>query len=354
MSTSLTRRLMAVGLALATAAGLAACSADSSNDKADSADPSASQETAASESQDAAFPRTIETLDGAGNPTEVEIPAKPERIVSGSVSLTGALLSLDAPVVASSGGNPKAPMFDDETGFGLAWNDLADKKGVESIYTIGSANAEAILAQKPDLVVLSNVGADAGGEIYDQLKDVVPVQVVDYSDQSWKETTEEVAKATGLEEKAEEIIEAYDKSVADAKGKLDIEQPVNLISLSKEGAVNFFTEESAQGQVLTELGIDLATPADDLVGKSEQGKNRGDIKAVNAENVPLALDGKTVFVMDIDPGKPADEQVRENPALAEVPAVANGKVERLDGKFFRLDAIAAQALVDYLVETFGK
>ncbi|AWB81250.1 Fe2+-enterobactin ABC transporter substrate-binding protein [Corynebacterium yudongzhengii] len=353
MSTSLPRRLTAAGLALATMVGLTACSSDSPADNDGSAEQSTEQAAEQSAPEDAAFPRTIDTLDGAGNPTEVEIPEQPERIVSGAVSLTGALLSLDAPVVASSGGNPKAPMFDDETGFGLAWNDLAEEKGVEATYTIGSADAEAILAQEPDLVVLSSVGADAGGEIYDQLKDVVPVQVVDYSDQSWQETTREVAEAAGLEEGADEVIANYEESVSQAKGTLDIEGPVNLIALSQEGGVNFFTEESAQGQVLTELGIELAVPSDDLVGTTEQGGGRGDIKAVSVENVPLALDGETVFVMDIDPGTPADEQVRTNPALAETPAVANDRVERLDGQFFRLDAIAAQALVDHLVETYG-
>ncbi|KQB83984.1 Fe2+-enterobactin ABC transporter substrate-binding protein [Corynebacterium lowii] len=345
MTFSLSRRVTATLATAAVALSLVACS----NSDEESQDSSAN----ASSSSDSSFPRTVDTQDKDKNATEITIEERPERIVSASVSLTGALLALDAPVVASGGGNPNAPMFADETGFGLAWDDLAKEKDVESIFTIGSVNAEAILAQDPDLVVMSNVGADTGAEIYDQLKDVVPVQVIDYSDQSWEETTREVAEAAGLEDKADEVIADYEDSVKEAKDKIKVDGPVNLIALSQEGAVNFFTEESAQGQIFKDLGIEIAVPGDDLVGDSAQGSSRGDVKAVSAENVPLALDGNSVFVLNIDPGTPADEQVRTNPQLAEVTAVAEDRVYGLDGEFFRIDAIAAQDLVKYLSENYS-
>lgn len=347
MTFSVTRRVAAAAAALALSVSLVACS-NSSEDS----DNSAAKDTQSSAS-DSSYPRTIETQDKDKHPTEITIEERPQRIVSASVSLTGALLAIDAPVVGSGGGNSKAPMFADETGFGLSWDKLAQEKNVESLFTIGSANAEAILAQNPDLVVMSNVGADTGAEIYDQLKDVVPVQVIDYSGQSWEETTREVAKAAGLEEKAEEVISEYEDSVKKAKEKIKVEGPVNVIALAPEGAVNFFTEESAQGRIFTDLGIELAVPGDDLVGDSAQGSARSDVKAVSAENVPLALDGKSVFVLNIDPGTPADEQVRTNEQLAEAPAVAEDRVFGLDGEFFRIDAIAAQDLVEYLQENFS-
>lgn len=351
MTISLRRRVAAAVTGLALAAGLAACS-NSAEESATSAP--GSQTNASGSSDSAAFPRTVETQDKDKKSTEITIEKQPQRIVSASVSLTGALLALDAPVVGSGGGNPKAPMFADETGFGLSWDELAKDKGVESLFTIGSASAEAILAQDPDLVVMSNVGADTGAEIYDQLKDVVPVQVIDYSDQSWEETMNEVAEATGLEDKAEEVISEYEEAVSEAKDEIEIDGPVNLIALAPEGAVNFFTEESAQGRIFTDLGIELAVPGEDLVGNSEQGSARSDVKAVNAENVPLALDGNAVFVLNIDPGTPADQQVRDNEQLAETTAVSEDRVYGLDGEFFRIDPIAAKDLVEYLKENFSK
>lgn len=349
MTISLRRRVAATVAGLALATSLAACSSSSEESESASA-----QGSESSSSDSAAFPRTIETQDKDKKPTEITIEERPQRIVSASVSLTGALLALDAPVVGSGGGNPKAPMFADETGFGLAWDELAKDKGVESLFTIGSASAEAILAQDPDLVVMSNVGADSGAEIYDQLKDVVPVQVIDYSDQSWEETMGEVAEAAGLEDKADQVISEYKEAVDEAKGEIKMDGPVNVIALAPEGAVNFFTEESAQGRIFTDLGIELAVPGEDLVGSSEQGSGRSDVKAVNAENVPLALEGNTVFVLNIDPGAPADQRVRENEQLAETTAVSEDRVYGLDGEFFRIDPIAAKDLVEHLRENFSQ
>lgn len=351
MSRSITRRIAVAGVAAATAFSLAACASENS---ATSGSSSAAKSTGADAAKEAAFPRTIDGQDNNRAPVKVEIPAQPKRIVSGSVSLTGALLSLDAPVIASGGGNPKAPMFADDTGFARAWQDLAAQKNVKSIFTIGSQNAEAILAEQPDLVVMSNVGADNGNEFYEQIKGLVPVQVIDYSKQSWQETTREVAKSTGLEDKAEEVIADYEKAAKETKDKIEVDGPVNIVSLGREGAMNFFTKESAQGQVLSDLGIEIAVPDENLHVQNQQGANRGDIKVVSAENIPLALTAPNVLVMDIDPGKPASEQVRENPALAQAPAIVGNKLKAMDAKFFRIDAIAARALVDYVAEHFKK
>lgn len=354
MAIRLGRRATAAVVGVAIAATLTACAnnEEEAAPAAQSTPPTAAEAEGEGAADSASFPRTIETQDKDRKPAEITIEKQPERIVSASVSLTGALLALDAPVVGSGGGNPKAPMFEEETGFAESWEDIAEDKGVEPLYTIGSASAEAILEQDPDLVVMSNVGADTGAEIYDQLKDVVPVQVIDYTDQSWEDTLKEVAESTGLEDKADEVIADYQDAVADAKGEIHIEGPVNVIALAKEGAVNFFTKESAQGRIFTDLGIELAEPADDLVGTSEQGKDRGDVKAVNAENVPLALDGKSVFVLNLDPSGEADEKVRGNEQLAETPAVSENRVYGLDAEFFRIDPIAAKDLVEHLKEEF--
>lgn len=341
------RRILVLSATAALSLGLVACS-----DNAENTGNAENSEAASSSTADSAFPRTIKTQDKDRQDTDLTIESQPKKIVSASVTLTGALLSLDAPVVASAGGNPDAPMFADGTGFGLAWDEVAQQKGIDSIYTIGSASAEAVLAQDPDLVVMSNVGNDSGAEIYDQLKDIVPVQVIDYSDQSWQDTTREVAEAAGLEDKADEVIGDYDAAVEKVKGNLDIEQPVNIVSPTKDG-MNFFTEESAQGQIFSDLGIEVATPDQDLVGTSAQGSKRGDVKAVNTENLPLALDGKSTFVLNLG-GKPADEKVRKDPQLADTESVRNNHVYPLDGEFFRIDAFSAKDLVDHLQEEFGK
>jgi iron complex transport system substrate-binding protein len=65
------------------------------------------------------FPRTVEHEGGT-----TEIPAAPQRVVSASVSLTGNLLAIDAPLVASGATQPNSPVGD-EQGFFRQWGEVA-------------------------------------------------------------------------------------------------------------------------------------------------------------------------------------------------------------------------------------
>lgn len=174
MNLTFTRRACAAaGASLVALAGLVACS-----DTADTASGTTESATESTASTEADFPRTIPTVDGAGADTEVTIDEQPQRIVSASVSLTGALLALDAPVVATGGGQGASPVFSDEEGFAVQWEDVARERGVESMYQ-NAPSAEAILAQNPDLVVMSSVGGDKATDVYAQIAEVVPVIVID-------------------------------------------------------------------------------------------------------------------------------------------------------------------------------
>ncbi|WP_448851593.1 Fe2+-enterobactin ABC transporter substrate-binding protein [Corynebacterium sp. 335C] len=347
--------LAAAGVAALAGGGLAACSDDTAGDAAataasateaakDAAD--GSGESAESGSEEQSFPRTVETLDGKGEPTEVTIEAKPERVVSASVSLTGALLAVDAPVVATGGGG-KGPIFTKEEGFGTSWADEAREEGVESLYRL-EPSAEAILAQKPDLVVMSNVGQDKATDIYDQLAGVVPVVVIDYSDKSWLDVTKAVGEATGHAKEAEKAIADYEAAVKEAKDSITApEQPVNLVSLPKEG-VNFFTADSAQGRVLTDLGIEVAQPSKDLAGGTAQGKDRGDVVGVAPENVGVAFDGKSAFLLNLNGKTTPETLVKKFPELADAEAVKNDRVYELPGSLFRIDYFSAMEMVETL------
>ncbi|MCS5478925.1 Fe2+-enterobactin ABC transporter substrate-binding protein [Corynebacterium sp. YIM 101645] len=343
----LNRPLAAVSAAAIALGGLTACA-----ESADNGSTSTTESTSTATADDAAWPRTIETVDGEGNDTEVTLEAAPERIVSASVTLTGSLLALDAPVVGSGGGQGSSPIFTDEEGFGIQWADIALERDVEPLYQI-EPNVEAILAQDPDLVVMSNVGQDSAVAVYEQLAELVPVLVIDYSNQSWQEVTTYLGEATGREDQAAELIAGFEDKVSEAAESITLPpQPVNIISLGREGGMNFFTTESAQGQLFAELGFDILIPAEDLVGTTAQGTDRGDIKGVNPENIAPALAGETVFALNTTGGTPAEETVRTNPALAENTAVAEDRVYGLAPEFFRLDYFSATRLVEYLDEEF--
>src|SRR3546814_7684230 len=89
------RALKVLSAVLVAGFALAGCSSADADSDADSA---ASQGN---------WPRTVETPKGP-----VEITSKPERIVSTSVTLTGTLLSIDAPVVATASTGPNTDVSD--------------------------------------------------------------------------------------------------------------------------------------------------------------------------------------------------------------------------------------------------
>lgn len=352
MSLKMIHRAGAAAAATAIAlTGLVACS--EAADTADTADTAESTAGSAA-SEESSFPRTVSTVDGAGAETEVTIDEQPQRIVSASVSLTGALLALDAPVVATGGGQGASPVFSDEEGFAVQWEDVARERGVESMYQ-NAPSAEAILAQNPDLVVMSNVGGDKATDVYAQIAEVVPVIVIDYSKQSWEDVTTQLGEVTGREERAEEVITEFNDKVDAAAEKITLPpQPVNVVSLPGDGGMNFFTRESAQGELFTELGFELAVPPEELIGTTAQGRARSDIKGVTAENIAPALTGETVFVLNLDPGTPADEQIRAMPDLQNNPAIAGDRVVALGPEAFRLDFYSATDLVEYLEGLYAK
>lgn len=71
------------------------------------------------------------------------------RIVSTSVTLTGSLLAIDAPVVASGATTPNNRVADSR---GLRqWSEVAKARKLARLY-IGEPSAEAVAAQMPDLI----------------------------------------------------------------------------------------------------------------------------------------------------------------------------------------------------------
>lgn len=97
------------------------------------------------------WPRQI--VDSRGTHT---LESQPQRIVSTSVTLTGSLLAIDAPVVASGATTPNNRVADAQ-GFLRQWGDVAKKRNLARLY-IGEPSAEAVAAQMPDLILISATG----------------------------------------------------------------------------------------------------------------------------------------------------------------------------------------------------
>lgn len=296
-------------------------------------------------SADAGWPRTIEHA--AGSTT---IEARPVRIVSTSPSVTGSLLAIDAPLVASAATAPSA--LTDERGFFTQWAQVAQERKVEVLYANLELDLDAIDLFEPDLIIGSVNGGDATRDAYAQLSDIAPTVLVDYGTVTWQDLTTTLGKVTGLEDKAAATVASYDTWVA-VKAK-EVKQPVQpvtaLVYLGADG-IWAFGDSSPQAQLLTSLGFTYQALPKDLLANQMPGANGVDI--VTAENMPAALaQSQTLFPVALG-GRDPVATLKAEPLLANQPAIASGRVYSMGAEAFRLDYYSARNTVELLVKTLG-
>ena len=160
--------------------------------------------------QAADWPRQV--TDSYGTHT---LPSQPLRIVSTSVTLTGSLLAIDAPVVASGATTPNNRVADSR-GFLRQWSEVAKARKLARLY-IGEPSAEAVAAQMPDLILVSATGGDSALPLYDQLKTIAPTLVINYDDKSWQTLLTQLGQITGHEQQASARIADFNKQLVSLK-----------------------------------------------------------------------------------------------------------------------------------------
>ncbi|WP_346777461.1 Fe2+-enterobactin ABC transporter substrate-binding protein [Rhodococcus sp. HNM0563] len=279
----------------------------------------------------------------------VTLDAQPERIVSTSVTLTGTLLALDAPLYGTAAQPPST--VTDENGLFTQWADIAADRDVETLYQ-GEPNIEAITAATPDLIVVSSSGADSTLDQVELLSRIAPTLVYDYSDKSWQDLTVQMAEAVGAEERADELLHEFDTKVDEAKTAiapaLAEENTVSILTYNSPEDSRVFTGESAQGRLATRLGFEIAS-VPETAGAAAAG--RSDIIAVATENLSLALTGANTFIINALP-EDAD-RLKTDPTLANTKSVQNDAVYALGYDSFRLDYYSATNVIDRIVDALG-
>ena len=277
------------------------------------------------------------------------LESKPTRIVSTSVTLTGSLLAIDAPIVASGATTPNNRVADGQ-GFLRQWGDIAKQRKIARLY-IGEPSAEAVAAQMPDLILISATGGDSALALYDQLSAIAPTLIINYDDKSWQALLTQLGEITGHEKQAAERIAAFDKQLAQVKQQMTLPpQPVNAIVYTAAAhSANLWTTESAQGKLLHQLGFTLADLPAGLQTSTSQGK-RHDIIQLGGENLATGLNGEGLFVFAGDEKDVA--AIYANPLLAHLPSVKNKRVWALGTETFRLDYYSAMLVLQRLNAMF--
>ncbi len=292
------------------------------------------------------WPRTLQSAHGS-----VTLPKAPQRIVSTSMTLTGSLLAIDAPVIASGATAPGSRLAD-EQGFFRQWGDVAKRKNVKRLY-IGEPSAEAVAAEAPDLIIVSATGNDSAIKLVDQFSAIAPTLVVNYDDKSWQQLVTLLGEATGHEADAAARVKAFDEQEAALKQKITLPpQPVSAMVFNGDGrAVNLWTSESAQGKLLEQLGFTLAVPPANLQQMHSMGQ-RKDIIQLSGENVASGLNGNSFLLFAAE--DQTAQQLMQNPFLAQTAAVKQRQVYALGADTFRLDYYSASHLLARLEQLFVK
>ncbi|MGC1510225.1 Fe2+-enterobactin ABC transporter substrate-binding protein [Ketobacter sp. MCCC 1A13808] len=295
---------------------------------------------------DTGWPRTIGSAD-----EKITLAAQPKRIVSTSVSVTGVLLAINAPVIASGASQPNTTVTNKD-GFFTQWSDIANQRNVQPLYH-GEADAEIIASVAPDLIIVTATGGDSALKIVPQLKQIAPTLVVNYDDKSWQQVAEILGAATGHEKNARHAIQQFSDQVQQVKQSITLPpQPVTAITYYEDGSgANVWTGQSAQGKLLTQLGFELAIIPETVKGELSQGI-RKDIVQVSGEKFADALQGQSLMLFSAD--QRSVEQIKTNPFLNHLPPVQQNQLYALGLDTFRLDYYSASHLLTRLEKQFSQ
>lgn len=326
----LRRRLIAAAsTALAGVLLLAGCASGQGGQGTDA--PAASGESAS-------FPVTFENANG----TTTTIEVQPQRVLSTSVSITGTLLAMDAPVVAS--------VSDAKGKFFPQWAPIAEERGVTNAWPAGKPDLEAAIAAQPDLIIVSTSGADSAMDQLAQLEGIAPTIVVNYSEITWQELATQLGPPLGAQAGAEKAVSDFDAHVEDTAGKINVPSgSANIVSFNGPDDTNPIGMTSGpHARLLTQLGFTIEEPDPAWHANPQQ---RSDFVFASYENL-TQLKGETTFLVAADDAKV--KAFRDDPVLANLPSVRSGQVYALGLDSFRVDPYSAKNMVDLVAEQLAR
>ncbi len=293
---------------------------------------STSLAAAVSESQ---WPRTFINADGS----TTQIPRKPQKILSTTTTVTGTLVAIDAPVVASStAGDGK---------FFAQWADIAKQRNIEQLWAVGSVDTEMAYAVMPDLIVVAATGGDSVMDLVPELKLIAPVIIVDYGAQTWQELAVKLGFATGREAFVEQKIAQFNDYLKNVKLNLP-DTRANIIAYNGPGIANVIAKETGpHSELLHSLGFEIEGAKSEWETFSDK---RSDFVRAHYETLTM-LKAPMTFVIVADDSKA--QTVMNDPVLVNLPSVQKKQVYPLGLNSFRIDYYSSMEIVELMKRHFG-
>ena len=289
------KNILSMLLASVMVLSLAACSNQPAEENSSSQ--SSSEQTASLETT---YPVTI--TDALGR--EVTIEEEPERLVSGYYITTSylAALDLDEKLV---GIEAKA---DTRELYKLAAPELPSLPNVGSLKQF---NLETCVSTEPDLVILSAKVPDAVAKLEELGIPVIAVNPE--SEKEFKETISMIGTACNVQERANELTESYDKAIADLAAKLEGVEPARVYLGGNSAFLS--TAGPAMFQDLLIRGAGAENVASEITDTYWATVSYEQLLAWSPDAIILAPQAE--YTVD---------DVLNDPALADLDAVKNGKV----------------------------
>ncbi len=291
------------------------------------------------------WPRMLHTPKG-----DLVLDNKPQRIVSTSVTLTGTLLAINAPLIAASA-TINMNAVSDDAGFFTQWASIAHERGIKPLYR-SEPDLEAIAAAAPDLIVISATGGDSTLRFYDQISQIAPTLVVNYDDKSWQEVAILLGGAIGHEKEAAVVVAEFDQRVVETAKHLKLPpQPTTAaVYYEDDTGANIWTPASAQGKFLLSLGFELAVIPPNVKTMTSMGI-RSDIIQLSGEQFADGLNGETLLLFAANDS--LVDKVSANKFLKHIKSISNKRVYAMGTDTFRLDYYSASHMLDRLTQLFA-
>lgn len=283
------------------------------------------------------WPRTFTNSDGSS----VTLQQAPKRVLSTSVSVTGTLLAIDAPVIASS--------TNYNGGFFGQWAKVAKQRHVEKLWPIAEVDIEAAYSVQPDLIIVAVGGRDSAVQHIDMLRKIAPTILVDYASQSWQSLATKLASAMGIEAQAQQRINQFNAEVEAVKKQLKHPKGlVNIIGYNGPGLVNpIATPFGSHGSLLTSLGFAVEAP--NLKWHSAMDTPDDFVKSEYERLTELKAE--TTFLLRFDDS--AAPKFLQDKVLANMPSVQTKQVYGLGKNSFRIDYFSAKEIMDDMLKRYG-
>lgn len=239
------------------------------------------------------------------------VPKDPARIVVVDPTFSlGMGLELGLPIV----GAPLRLMSD------RILRDEAVRRGVADLGSYFEPSIERLVALKPDLIIGSSL-TDSAYPLLSQLAPTLMISAV-----NWKTYLSQLAQATGREQKAAELLAAYEARVAAMKPRIP-NQPVSVVRITSwDFQVNLDAPDSyGPFSVLRDVGVRRTD--------YETAQGTTTLKRPDWEELDNLQGDVLLYIVGGANNSDTNgrhEEVLSNPLWRMLPAVKAGRVHRVD------------------------